>query len=193
MKLSLRNLPKAVKIVIAVLPSAILAAAVIYFGVLPKNQTIAKLKEDIAQQEQDISKAQSMVQKLDELKAENERLRAELKALEEYLPEEKEISSLLKQVEDLSREAGLNINTWTPSIKRMHASGIIYEVPVSISLTGSYHKLGLFFSSLTQLNRIVNVNNINMGSPQPPKGGEAVLSVSFSAVTFTAIPAEGAK
>ncbi len=186
-KMDIRNLPKPVRIVIAILPSVILVAAVIYLGILPKNEKIEALKKDIAKQEQDISKAQNMVQRLDELKAENQRLRAELKALEEFLPEEREISSLLKQVEDLSKEAGLEINSWQPAPKRTHSSGIVYEIPVSISVSGSYHKLGRFFSSLTQLDRIVNVNNISLAGPQP-KGKEAILGVSFSAITFTAIP-----
>jgi Tfp pilus assembly protein PilO len=54
-------------------------------------------------------------------------------------------------------------------------------VPVSISLNGSYHNLASFFSELTKIDRIVNVNNISMA------GKGAMLSVSFSAVTFTAV------
>lgn len=186
-RIDIRNLPKAVKIAVAILPSVILVAAFVYFAILPKNEKVEQLEKDIAKLEKDISKSQSMVQRLDELKAENQRLRAELEALEEFLPAEKEISSLLKQVEELSREAGLEILSWTPTAKRRHSSGIVYEIPVSISISGSYHKLGRFYSSLTQLDRIVNVVNISLGGPRPV-GKEAVLNVSFSAVTFTAIP-----
>jgi type IV pilus assembly protein PilO len=189
-KIDIRNLPKPVRIAVAIVPSVILVALVVYLVILPKKDRIEVLKKEITKQEQDISKSLSMVQRLDQLRAENERIRAELKELEEYLPEEKEISSLLKQIEDLSREAELEILSWKPASKRRHSSGIVYEVPVSISLTGSYHRLGRFFSSLTQLNRIVNVNNISLGSPSL-RGDEASLSVSFSAVTFTAIPVEG--
>jgi type IV pilus assembly protein PilO len=59
-------------------------------------------------------------------------------------------------------------------------------VPVSISLNGSYHNLASFFSELTKIDRIVNVNNISM-SRATSKGATALLSVSFSAVTFTAV------
>ncbi len=189
-KIDISNLPKPVRIAVAIVPSVILVVLIVYFVILPKKDQIEVLRKEIAKQEQDISKSQSMVQRLDQLKAENKRIRAELKALEQYLPEEKEISSLLKQIADLGREAELEILNWNPASKRRHSSGIVYEVPVSISLTGSYHRLGRFFSSLTQLDRIVNVNNINMGSPTL-KGDEASLSVSFSAVTFTAIPEGG--
>jgi type IV pilus assembly protein PilO len=186
-RLSLKNPPKFVKIVLAILPSAILVGAFVYLALLPKNAEIEQLNKEIAKQEVDISKSQSMVQRLDELKAENERLRAQLAILEEYLPEEKEISSLLKQVEELSKEAGLEILSWKPSSKRRHPSGIVFEVPVSVRLNGSYHDLGHFFSSLTQLDRIVNVKNINMSRPKA-QGDKAVLGIGFDAATFTAIP-----
>ncbi|MEJ2314160.1 MAG: type 4a pilus biogenesis protein PilO [Nitrospirota bacterium] len=185
--MSLKDPPKFVKIIVAILPSAVLVGAFVYFAILPKNVEIEQLNEVIAKQEADISKSQSMVQRLDELKAENERLRAQLAVLEEYLPEEKEISSLLKQVEELSKEAGLEILSWKPSPKRRHPSGVVFEIPVSVKLNGSYHDLGHFFSSLTQLDRIVNVKNIGMGNPVP-KGDKAILSISFDAATFTAIP-----
>lgn len=191
-RMSLKNPPKFVKILVAILPSAILVGAFIYLAILPKNAEIEQLNLDIAKQEADISKSQSMVQRLDELKAENERLRAQLAVLEEYLPEEKEISSLLKQVEELSKEAGLEILSWKPSAKRRHPSGIVFEVPVSIKLNGSYHDLGHFFSSLTQLDRIVNVKNINMSGPRPA-GDKAMLNIGFDAATFTAIPEGEAK
>lgn len=186
-KINLKKLPKAVKVILAILPAVLVVALVVYFVIIPKQEQIDKLHKDIAKQESDIAKAQSMVQRLDQLKAENKKLRALLKELEAYLPEEGEISSLLKQIEDLGVEAQLEILTWKPSGRRKHASGIVFEVPVSVTLNGSYHKLGKFFGSLTKLDRIVNVKNIQMSSPSA-RGGEAVLRVAFSAVTFTAVP-----
>jgi type IV pilus assembly protein PilO len=185
-KIDIRNLPKPVKIVVAVLPAIIIVVASYFMMITPKFETITKLKEEITKQEQDISKSQSMVARLDELKSENERLKAELKALEEFLPAEKEISNLLKQVEELVRESELQLLSWSPAAKRRHSSGIVYEVPVSLSLNGSYHNLAHFFSELTKIDRIVNVNNINMSGART-RGATAVLGVSFSAVTFTAI------
>jgi type IV pilus assembly protein PilO len=190
-KIDIRNLPKPVKIAVAIVPSIILVVSVYFMVIKPKYATIEKLKKEIAKQEQDVSKAQSMVAKLDELKKKNERLKADLKALEEYLPAEKEISSLLKQVEELVRESELQLLNWRPSAKRRHSSGIVYEVPVSIALTGSYHNLASFFSELTKIDRIVNVNNISMSGAKA-KGTVAELKVSFSAVTFTAVE-EGKK
>ncbi|GAB4390955.1 MAG: hypothetical protein Kow0025_26500 [Thermodesulfovibrionales bacterium] len=190
----LPKLPRPVRIIIAVLPALVFAAAFGYLVLVPKYKAIEALKQQIVKQQNEIAKSQSMVDRLDELKAENAKLKKRLALLEEQLPEEGEISSLLKQVSDLGIQAGLKILSWKPAPRRRHASGIIFEVPVAVELKGSYHRLGRFFASLTSLNRIVNISDIKLGSPVP-SGDEAVLNVSFSAVTFTAVPEQegGAK
>jgi type IV pilus assembly protein PilO len=180
-------LPRPVRIVIAVLPAIVFMAAYGYLGLLPKYKNIESLKQDIVKQQNEIVKSQSMVDRLDTLRAENAKLKLRLAQLEEHLPEEDEISSLLKQVSDLGIQAGLKILVWKPAPRRRHSSGVVYEIPVSVQLKGSYHRLGYFFASLANLERIVNVSDIKLSGPTP-KGDEAILDVSFSAVTFTAIP-----
>jgi type IV pilus assembly protein PilO len=188
-KIDIRNLPKPARIAIAIVPTIVFVVAFVFLAVIPKNKQIESLRQEIAKQENDIAKSQSMAGKLETLKVENEKLRKRLKELEEHLPEEKEISPLLKQVSDLGIKAGLQIISWKPADRRKHKSGIVYEVPVAVSLIGSYHKLGKFFSSLTELDRIVNISNIKLTNPVL-KRDEVILRVSFSAVTFTAAEEE---
>lgn len=179
--------PKPVQIVLVVLP-LIAALAVTFFLIYsPNKKKIDKLNKEIEKQEQEIAKSKSMAAKLEELMAENSKLKEKLRELEEQLPEENEISSLLKQVSDLTHEAGLEIQSWTPSRNRNHPSGIVFEVPVSVSIVGGYHNLGRFFASLTQLERIVNVSDITLGSPTLDRD-KIILNIKFTAVTFTAVP-----
>ncbi|MDH4230481.1 MAG: type 4a pilus biogenesis protein PilO [Nitrospirota bacterium] len=145
------------------------------------------LDAKIDTQNNEIAASEAKVTKLDILKKENERLVNRINELKEQLPEEKEISSLLKQVSDLGIAAGLNIKAWRPGQKTTHPSGIVYEIPVSVEVDGTYHNLGYFLSSLTRLNRIVNISNMRLANPKVVKG-ENLLSASFKAATFTAIP-----
>jgi type IV pilus assembly protein PilO len=184
--MKLQNLPKPVRVIIVLLPAVLVVVLVVFLAIMPKKEEIDKLTQEIQKQEKELAKSQSMAARLEELKIENEKLKQKLKELEEQLPEEYEISSLLKQVSDLGIEAGLEILTWKPAAKRMHPSKVVYEVPVSVSLRGSYHDLGAFFSSLTRLQRIVNITNISLGKPQA-RGNFVELGISFSAVTFTAV------
>jgi type IV pilus assembly protein PilO len=186
-KINTKNLPPYAKIIISILPALILSIAVIVLVILPKQKEIKTLDAKIDTQNNEIAASQAKVAKLDILKKENERLLNRLNELKEQLPEEKEISSLLKQVSDLGIAAGLNIKSWKPGQKTTHPSGIVYEIPVSVDVEGTYHNLGYFLSSLTRLNRIVNINDMKLGTPKLVKG-ENLLSASFKASTFSAIP-----
>ncbi len=186
-KIDFNRVPKPVRYVIAIgLPLVIL---LLFFFIYyrPKSAEIKALKSEIQKQEQEITNAERKLAKLPELKAKYNVLVMELDDLKRQLPEEKEVSGLLKQVSDLGIESGLVINLWKPANKRVHSSGILYEIPVKVEMSGSYHNLGVFFSKLTTLNRIVNLKNIKLGRPRP-SGKEAVLQIALDTVTFSAIP-----
>lgn len=186
-KIDLKALPKYVKTIISFLPSLIIIIVVTFVILLPKNRESKALENKILLQENEIAKSRTKAEKLPELKAENEKLRRRLDELKLQLPEEKEVSGLLKQVSDLGIRSGLYITLWKPEQKKTHPSNIVYEIPVKVELTGSYHSLGYFFSSLTKLNRIVNISDIKLSDPKPEKD-VASLKVSFTATTFSSIP-----
>jgi type IV pilus assembly protein PilO len=188
-KVDYKIFPGYVRTIIAILPALVIAIAVTFMLILPKNKEIKALESKIQAQENEIAKSQAKAEKLTELIAENQRLRNRLNELKEQLPEEKEVSDLLKQVSDLGIVSGLRILLWKPEQRVTHLSGIVYEIPVKVELSGSYHNLGYFFSSLTRLNRIVNISDIKLGDPKPAKDS-TVLKVTFAATTFSAIPEE---
>lgn len=192
-EIDMKKLPSYTKIIISLLPAVILSLVVIILIVMPKQKEIKALDKKIDEQNNQIASSQAKAAKLDILIRENERLLNRLNELKEQLPEEKEISSLLKQVSDLCIASGLEMKSWRPGAKKTHPSGIVYEIPVSVIVSGTYHDFGSFLSSLTRLNRIVNVTNIQVGTPQLIKGSN-VLQISFTASTFSSVPeAEAAK
>ncbi len=193
MNINLRNLPPLGKAVLMVLPSLVIAVLVILLLIVPKQKEIKRLNTEITKQESEIAKDQMKVAKLVTLKLENEKLKRRLEELKLQLPEEKEVSSLLKQVSDLGTKSGLKIVSWKPEQRKNHPSGVVYEIPVSVGLSGGYHSLGAFFSSLTKLNRIVNISDIKISEPKPLRD-EAILKITFKAITFSALTeAEEAK
>lgn len=188
-KIKITKLPPYVKTILSISPAVIIIIVVVFLFILPKHKEIKAFESKIALQENEIAKSQSKVGMLPQLILENEKLRKRLTELQEQLPEEKEVSSLLKQVSELGIKSGLKISFWKPEQKRTHASGIVYEIPVKVELFGSYHNLGYFFSSLTKLNRIVNLSDIKLSDPKPEKEN-AIVKVSFTATTFSTIPEE---
>ena len=183
-KINLETLGKPARIAFIVAPAAIFSIIFTLLLLVPKHKEIKAQMAGISSQEDEIANTEGMASRLGVLKEENAVLKSRLQALSAQLPEEKEVSQLLAQVSDAAMRAGLQIISWRPGPRRLHPSHIVYEVPVSITMSGSYHRLGNFFSALTALKRIVNITNISMSGPRP-NGNEALLNISFTALTFT--------
>ena len=189
LNINLKTMPMYVKVILALAPGVIIAALVIFLFIVPKNKEIKALDLKIAAQENEIAKDQAKADKLPQLTFENERLRNRLNELKQQLPEEKEVSTLLKQVSDLCIRSGMKVGLWRPEQRKTHTSGIVYEIPVRVELSGTYHNLGYFFSSLTKFNRIVNISDIRLSDPKPEKG-ISTEKITFVATTFSAVPEE---
>jgi type IV pilus assembly protein PilO len=187
LNINLKDIPPYAKWILTFLPAVLIIVLVFFLIISPTHKEIKALDAKIAVQESEIAKSQAKADRLAELTLENERLRQRLNELKEQLPEEKEVSGLLRQVSDLGIKSGLQVHFWKPEEKKTHESGIVYEIPVTVELSGSYHNLGYFFSSLTKLNRIINLSNIRLGDPKMEKE-QAMLKISFIATTFSAIP-----
>ncbi len=189
-KFDLKKVPKGARIAIAVAPAVIIAILFVMLVYFPKTKEIKKVNADMSAQENEIAKNKTKAAKLDILKIENDKLTKKLKELQEKLPEEEGISSLIQQIAEIAVKADIDILTWKPEGKKAHPSGIVEEIPFSLTLAGTYHNLGSFFSSLTRLNRIVNVSDIQLGNPTVKKE-EAALSISLKATTFSAVKEKG--
>lgn len=179
LNLKLRDIPLYLKIIIMAAPSLIFVIVFIAFIFLPKNNEINILHDSISKLDSDIATSGVKVQRLEELKIENERLKIRLAELQEQLPEEKEVSLLLRQISDLGLKSGLQILLWKPGERK---PGELYvEIPVQTSVAGGYHNLGVFFSQISNIKRVVNVTNIRIDS-QVKK-----IKADFTASTFSAV------
>ncbi len=184
MKIDIKNLPLYLKIIVAAIPSLILIILFIFLIYSPKKEQVNVLNAEVAKLSNEIATSEVKVRKLDVLKAENAMLRAKLSKLQEQLPEEKEVSVLLKQISDLGLKSGLKILLWKPGARKTSASGLYLEIPVTVEVVTGYHNLGVFFSYISRLPRIVNMSNIDFRVKGKHKGQ---IAIKFTALTFAAI------
>jgi type IV pilus assembly protein PilO len=186
----LEALPPLKQNLLLVIPPILIIAVIVYFVVLPGLDEKKALEEDIGKQMVEIGVLQKNSSALPALRAENKRLRDKLVELQKQLPEEREVSGLLKQVSELGVKSGLQVVSWRPGVRSVHASNEVYEIPVNVEMRGSYHQFGQFFSNITALSRIVNISNITMrpGDPKIFPHGMTGLNVSFAAITYSLIP-----
>jgi len=87
------------------------------------------------------------------------------------LPNKSEMEALLTDINQAGLGRGLQFELFRPAQKES-MSEFYAELPITIKLTGKYHDIGAFASDVSQLSRIVTLNDIAL---IPNKEGEVVL------------------
>lgn len=152
------KLPTKQKILILILVVVIEAAALIWFLYVPKHKELANLKVELTKLQAEIDDKTRIANNLPRLQAEYEQLNRELAQALTELPNSKEIPSLLTSITTLGKNAGLDFLVFRP--KGETAKDFYAEVPVDITVSGSYFSVANFFAAVANLPRIVNITNV---------------------------------
>ena len=184
----LKNLPSHLQIVVAVVPSVVLIALFFFLIYSPKSKEMQALDARLVKLDKDIAASEAKVRRLDALIAENAMLKKKLIKLKEQLPEEKEVSVLLKQISELGLRSGLEILLWKPEARKTDPSGLYIEIPVKVKVLAEYHKLGDFFSHISRLPRLVNISDIVLAIyKKKEREGSGIIEADFTARTFASV------
>lgn len=159
--------PNVQKILLAVVFVSVVSY--LYFGTTffpfcypVRKAEIAQLEQEYGKLSADLEKARQMVDKLAQLEAEYERLHDQWESAQALLPEEEEMPELLRQVSTAGARAGVEFMLFQPASPIMKQD--YKEHPVKIRVRGGYHQLGIFLSRLANMERIVNVSNLDVKS-----------------------------
>ena len=183
----IKSLPMLYQGIIAAVLPIILIALFIFLVFIPKNEKLEALDIKLAKLDKDITSSEAKIMRLDDLIAENKILQAKLAKLKDQLPEEKEVSVLLKQISELGLTSGLEIRLWKPQNKKTEPSGLYVEIPVKVEVLAEYHKLGDFYSHISRLPRLVNISDIKLISDAKSTKGKVssgLINATFTARTF---------
>jgi type IV pilus assembly protein PilO len=159
----------------------ILAALYISLGYLPKSTEISELQTKHAALEIQLGEIEQQVSQRDEARARMQNLKEQLIVALQELPEDREIPGLLKGISSLARKAGLEILRFQPLSEEIRE--YVAEIPVALEVEGNYHDVAQFFDALSDMDRIVYVQDIEMQSPEE-RGGKVYLRVTGNVVTF---------
>ena len=165
------------------LAAALVILTILNF-VLMVRPELATLESQAAQQrvlDSQLQEKSEIAQNLNERRREMDVLQQKLDEALAELPESADIDELLAQLNEIGRKSGLEISAVEPAPEE--SAQIYVKIPIKMALTGNYHEIAMFLQSLANLRRIVNVNNIQLGSPTL-KSEKVVLNSSFVATTF---------
>jgi type IV pilus assembly protein PilO len=177
----LLRLPRQQKI--GILAGLIIFLLVIgYFYVyLPADDRVTKLAEEITSVRNDRDKKKALSANLPKLQRELQEWDAKLKAAVAQLPDRKEIPDLLSSLSTKAREAGLEILLFRPRAENFQE--FYAEIPVDIVVRGGFFNAVTFFDEVGKLNRLVNIDNIDLKNPKVG-GDQVALEISTLATTY---------
>ncbi len=159
----------------------------VYFSYQPKFEKIDELKKEQATLETRLVRAKAKAKQLKHFQDKLKKAQTEFKIAVQKLPEKKEIPSLLSNISRSGRDAGLEFLLFEPRDER--TKEFYAEIPVSIIVTGNYHKTTLFFDKVARLHRIVNIDDIKMIATK----GSGDLRTSCTAVTYRFVETKSKK
>ncbi len=165
----------------------LLIGPVVYFSFLPKFNKIDALEKELDTLNTQLLSARSQARQLKSWRKKFNVAKIKFAQAKKALPLKKEIPALLTNISRSGREAGLDFLLFQPrneKRKKFYA-----QIPVSIKVSGTYHELATFFDKVSKLPRLVNIDNIKLGSIK--KGNK--LTITCTAITYRFIEAKPKK
>ncbi len=111
---------------------------------------------------------------LDSMRQQLQEIEQSLSAMLKQLPHKSELDALLVDINRAGLGRGLQFELFKPAVSETFKE-FYAELPVTVRVTGSYHDIGAFASDVSQLPRIVTLNNIDI---TPGKDQQLVLNAT---------------
>jgi type IV pilus assembly protein PilO len=181
---SLNRLPLAAKIGVGALVLALAGVGyyVVFYGELASQIEAAKRKQQQLNEELAAArKAEYAYTKdLAELTDRQQRQRE----LNKVLPVASEYPAFLSAVQNVANVAGVQLAAWTPSAEVNEQ--YYARVPMKLEIIGRFHQIAKFFYGVSQLDRVINLENVNLGKPEV-KGEDVLIRADVLATAFRAV------
>ena len=169
-------------------------AAAVYFGfwymvTSGTRAETAEVEEKVAKLQQDNARAQIASQRLNEFKANYAQAKADYEDLKALLPEQRELTMVLQNVQDRAR-GRLTLHRFTP--KDEVQQDFYTGKPIELEVSGTYNNVGQFFQQLASYQRIVSVTDFRItclrdGRPQDKADGKTI-DAQFLLTAYYASP-----
>lgn len=140
----------------------------------PLQEEVVDITAKVETARSEVAKLRGIANNLGEFEAEIERLDGELEKALRELPDKKAIAILLSKIADRAKDSGLEVPLFKP--RGEDKRDFYAEVPVDMEVRGTYHQVATFFDEVGRLDRIVNLSNIRMASPEI--GDDSVILTS---------------
>jgi len=159
-----------------------------YFVTSGTRAQTAEVETQVEQLQRANAGAQIASQRLTEFKATYERAKADYEDLKALLPEQRELTMILANVQDRAR-GRLTLRKFTP--KDEVQQDFYTGKPVAVEVSGSYNNLGQFFAQMASYQRIVSITDFKVTKLKDSKdtqGDGDTLSAEFLLTAYYVSP-----
>lgn len=171
--------PWAVKLVAC----AVICIAVVVGGYVfdwqDQLETLSKAKQEESGLKETFLAKKKQAINLDIIKKQLIETEQSFGALLKQLPNKSEMDALLTDINQAGLGRGLRFELFRPGTES--ATGVFAEQPITITVTGNYDDLGKFASDISQLPRIVTLNDISVN---PVAAAGEQLTMKATAKTY---------
>jgi type IV pilus assembly protein PilO len=181
MELGLNRLPWWGQILAFLLVAVAMFVAFRLYYVGPQLEAQAAQQVELESKLAAVEQARQDAIELAEFQTEVGALNDRLDALRAVLPEQEEVSELLRRLQTFAVQSNLTIRAFRPQVavtREMHS-----EWPYRLQLDGTFHNLGMFFDRISKFSRIINVSDLVIRAKEPPELN-LTITAECTATTF---------
>ncbi len=184
----LKTLSTRSKLFILIMTVGIICGGFWYFFYQDYQARIAQRAKEIdetSRRLEQLKKAERMSHEIEKQLAEAE---AKLKELLVFLPDIREIPSVLENISGLGSKAGLKqLILFEPKgeeIREFHVA-----IPIQLEMVGEYHRLGAFYDELSRTQRVIRVRDFTM--KRQAQMGDIHVDCTVETYRYLETPPEG--
>jgi type IV pilus assembly protein PilO len=175
----------AIVLVLAAVPLD-LTSTLYPFTYASRQKMVAELEQRHQKLSRDLEKARLLVRNLERVEREYEILHEQWQVAQTLLPEQNEMPNLLRKVTAAGHQSGIEFEIFRP--QSPVPRGFYTDNPVELRIHGGYHQTGVFLSRLANLNRIVNVSDLQMSGFEDQESQFATLETALKLTAYTLGP-----
>jgi type IV pilus assembly protein PilO len=143
---------------------------------------LGSLEEKYRDISKNLNKARQATHRLPYLEKEYLLLHRKWEQSQALLPENQDQAWCLRTISLLGAQAGVEFTLFKPGVARPQQ--YYTEHPIEVGVTGGYHQLGAFLGEVANLDRIINIDDLEITTAKD-KNPDRPAAASFVARTYT--------
>src|SRR5215469_2100818 len=166
------------RLLVLVVIAGLLSAAAYYMWLNPAIQVNADLKTKIADKNRENEMLRPYESKLAQLNRDMAILEQQIEREKKVVPDDKDADQFIRILHDTAATAGIEIRRYTAMPVSNHE--FYSEVPFSIDIDGPYYSVLIFFQKVSELERIVNIDQLQVANPKNSSGAKVKSTYTYA-------------